>query len=100
MLATQRTELWDELERAIAEPHPHARELRKPNAEVVPMRHHDVAKLLEVRAECGQLGDKRGGRGLGVRRHELQVAHCAPRAPCRWRIRGAHVSAGEVSGFR
>lgn len=49
----QRTELGNELQPLVAQLHPHARELRQPDAEVVAMRNHDVAELLEIGAERG-----------------------------------------------
>ena len=64
MLAAKWAELWDELQCSFAEAHSNARELWEPDAQMVAVRHDDVAQSLEVVAEGGQLGNeaRRSGR--------------------------------------
>jgi hypothetical protein len=61
--------LRNELERAIAQSHAHARKLGQSNAEMIAVRHHNVAKRFEIGAKGGQLGKKGRGRQLAIRRH-------------------------------
>jgi hypothetical protein len=68
-MAAQWPELRDELEPIGAQLHSHARELRKPYAEVVAVRNDDVAEILEIVAKRGQLGDEIRSRQLRGRRH-------------------------------
>ena len=68
-MTAKRAKLRNELQSLIAQLHPHARELREANAEMVAVRDHDVAELLELVAERRQLGNEVGGRQLRVRRH-------------------------------
>lgn len=81
MLATQRAKLGDELKCAVAQSHSHARELRKPDAEVVAMGYDDIPELLEIGAKRGQLGQQRGGRKVVVRRHTPKVIRAGRAMP-------------------
>ena len=75
----QRAELGNELQPLVAQLHTHARELRQPDAEVVAMRNHDVAELLEIGAERRQLGEEIRSRQLRVRRHRSKVSRACKR---------------------
>ncbi len=73
MMPAEGPELRDELQAIGPELHPHARELREPHAEMIPVRDDDVAELLEMGAERRQLGDEIRSRQLRVRRHSSEV---------------------------
>jgi hypothetical protein len=78
VLSPQRTKLWDKLQPAIAQPHANTRELGKPNADMIAVRHDGVAEVFEIGAKRGQLGNERRGLELPFGRHVSKLRALCP----------------------